>query len=252
MNDDILLEKNSLRFLYYRYKDSPYFSLTIVGAIIVVCVILIIQIIIPQAQSWFSLRDEVLATRERIAVLRENQNFMNNLDRSLLESQLQVATQALPHEKNFDSILDAISVAALTAGVSLGDFSFQVGTISSASPSAQQAVPGADPNGLTNVDITLTVASNIDGTKRFLKEVKEKLPLSEVSHVEGSPQNTVVTLRFFQKALPQLSFDKAKPIVPVSDTNKQMLQQLSSWQGSSPTETTTAPIGSSSGAVPLF
>lgn len=251
MNEDVVLGKNSLRFLYYRYKDSPYFSLSIISIIFVVCIILIFQIIIPQAQSWFSLRDEVIATQERIAVLRANQNFMNNLDRSLLNSQLQVATQALPHEKNFDSILDAISVSALNAGVSLGDFSFQIGNISSSSPSAQ-VVTGPEKNGLTMVEVTLTVASNIDGTKRFLKEVKEKLPLSEVVHVEGNPQATVVTLRFFQKNLSQISFKKSEPIIPVSDANRQLLQQLNTWQVSLPTETTNTPSGSTSGSVPLF
>lgn len=248
MNDEILLGKNNWKFWYYRYKDSPYYSLTFIVLAILVCAVLIFQVIIPQLQSWFSIRDEVLATQERINIMRNNTNFMNNVDRSVLNNQMQIAFQALPQEKNFDAILTAISDSALRAGVSVGDYSFLVGEV--ASVSGQSADP--TQHGYSSVEITLNLASGVDGTKRFLKEVREKLPLSEVVQVEGNQQISTVTLRFYQKPFPNISFNKAEPIVPVSDANRQLLQQLSSWQANPLPQDLVTPSGSASGAVPLF
>jgi hypothetical protein len=248
MNDDTWLGKNSLRFWYYRYKDSSYYSLSIISLTIIVCIILIVQIIIPQVQSWFSIRDEVIATRERISVLRDNSNFMNNLDRSLLNSQIQIASSALPPEKKFDTILNAISDSALQSSVSLGDFSFHVGNISSSSGQ----IVDSSQKGLSGIEITLVVASNIDGAKKFLSKVKEKLPLSEVIQVEGGLQSTTITLRFFQKPYPKIVYHDTQPISPVTGANTQLLQRLSSWQVQAPSQSVSLPSGSSSDKVPLF
>ena len=120
MDKDVYWGKKSLRFWYLRYKDSPYYSLGWIIISFMTCFVLITYFVLPQLQSWFSIREEVIATRARITNINNNITYMSSLDRSVLNKQLEVAVTALPAEKNFDAILNAVSDASLEAGVSLG------------------------------------------------------------------------------------------------------------------------------------
>src|SRR3989442_361008 len=137
MSRDVMLGQNNLRFLYYRYKDSQYVSLGLVVLVVSVCLMLFSRVVIPQFENWFSIRNEVVETNARIDAIKSNINFMQNLDKSQLNTQAQIASSALPTEKDFGAMLNALSDAAVHAGVSLEDFTFQVGNIASASGSSK-------------------------------------------------------------------------------------------------------------------
>lgn len=248
MNDEVWIGKKNFRFWYYRYKDSPTFSFSIIGVTIVVCLILIVQVIIPQVQTWFSIRDEVIATTDRITVIRNNLAYMSNLDKTLLDKQLETATAAVPPQKDFSSILNAIFEAALQSGVSLGDFSFNVGNVSA---TAAGAPKDASQKDLSAIEVTLVLSSNLDGGKRFLTKIKEKLPLSEVVKLEGNLQATTVTIRFFQKPLAKIVYQDTQPLPPVSPQHQQLLQQLSSWRVNTQ-QNFALPSGTSAERIPLF
>src|SRR6266700_1937627 len=112
MKTQVWLGQKSVRFWYFRYKDSAYYHLSIIGVIALVSFFLIIKLILPQVQSWFSIRDEVIATNDKLTVLRNNINLVNNLDRNLLTSQVETSSTALPAQQDFAHILSALSHAA--------------------------------------------------------------------------------------------------------------------------------------------
>ena len=89
MNNDTWIGKKGFRYFYYKFRDSEYYGLAIIGVTLLVCAVLLFNIIIPEVTQWFSIRDEVIATREQIATLQQNINFINNLDKNALNSQLQ-------------------------------------------------------------------------------------------------------------------------------------------------------------------
>src|ERR1700722_7297240 len=105
MSKEVWIGKKGFRYWYYKFRDSDFYPLTTVGLTIIVCFMLLIYWIIPELNNWFSIRNEVIAARSRIAVLQQNINFMNNLDKTTLNQQLQVSTQALPADKDFGDIL---------------------------------------------------------------------------------------------------------------------------------------------------
>jgi len=237
MSKRVFFGQNDLRFLYFRYKDSNYYSISVIVLIIVVCVILVFMVIIPQAENYFSIRREVVALRSKISVLNENINFMNNIDKSVLNSQLNVTTQALPAEKDFAGINNALTASAIRSGVTIDDFVFNIGKESSAKSQS-------------SVSLVIKVNGTIDRVKRFLKEISEKLPISEVSSIESSSNSTNVTLAFHYQSFPKIVFKEDEPITPLTDPKKALIQQLSSWQTGSNLPGF-VPSGSSS-AVPLF
>lgn len=240
------MKQNSFYFYYYRFKDSPYYSLTLVVGVVLVCLVLIFQVIVPQLQSWFSIRDEVMATTDRINTINQNINFMNNVDKSKLNNDLKVATNALPSEKDLGAILQALSEASVKSGVSFDDFTFQVGNIGSGSATIDEKPSVKE---LSAIKLTVIVSGSVESVQQFLKAINEKLPLSEIVSVDGDPQATSITLQFYQKQFPSLTIRDDRPLTGLSDKDVALLQKLSKWQ--------TMPVKdaiqtATSSGVPLF
>lgn len=247
MNKKVFFGHNDLRFLYYRYKDSNYYSLLILSATIVVCMFLIFGFIIPQIQSYFSIREEVASLNSEIRTINENINFMNNLDKTLLNSQLQTATSALPSDKDFAGILNAIASAAIRSGVSVSDFSFRLDENSSSA----NGVKNGSPAGPLLINLSVDIKGSVSGWKKFLTEIYEKVPLVEITDIKGDSDSLTVGMRFYYKPLPKIAFKESEPITPVADSKQALIRKLSSWQSAPLNQEITVPVSSSS-AVPLF
>jgi Tfp pilus assembly protein PilO len=246
MKKEIFFGRKSIRFWYLRYKDSAYYTVFVIIVTIVVCLLLLFSFILPQLEQWFSIRNEVLATRARVDIINENIRYLNTLDRNALNTQTSIASQALPAEKNFGAILDALNLAALRSGVTFQDYSFKVGNISSNSVQMNSIkLPGISP-----VTVSLVINGTIDEVKMFTRELSNTLPLSEVTSIDGESGAITVTMDFYQKNLPKTTLKDDQPIPQVVGSNPTLTNQLSSWQ-IRPQTSNSSPIGSSS-ALPLF
>jgi hypothetical protein len=247
---DFVLGRNSLRFWYYRFKDSPYYSLSILLVTIVVCVLLLFKVIIPQVEQWFSIRNEVETLRRRVEVIKGNIAFMNNLDKGKLSSDLDIAMSALPATKDFGGILNAISASSLKAGVSLEDYSFQVGQVSSGSATPTRGVAA---NGLSPVRLTVRVSGTIDSIRNFLQEIEQKLPIAQVISMEADTKSSTIDIQFYQKPFPQIGFKDSEPLTTLPETNRLLLQRLAEWKNASVgiDDVLNQPVATSE-ALPLF
>jgi len=237
MSKNVFFGQNDLRFWYFRYKESNYYSWSILIATIVACAIIIFVVIIPQAENYFSIRSEVVALRSKINVMNENVNFMNNVDRSVLNSQLETATKALPAEQDFLLIINALNDSAISSGITLDDFDFNLDK-------------GAVTKSQSSINIVIITNGSIDRVRQFLKEISQKLPISEISSIENSSNSTIINLGFDYKSLPKIVFNEEKPITSLTGLDQALINKLSSWQTTN-NQPVTTPSGSSS-AVPLF
>lgn len=247
MSKDIWVGKKGLRFWYYRYRDSEYLSLGIIAGIVAVCIALVVWVILPQLTSWFSIRDEIIATRTRIETLERNISFMNTLDRATTDAQLQTASTALPAEKDFNTMLDVLAQSALIAGVSLNDFSFQVGNVSS----SKGTTTDSRYRDLASIRITLVVVGDMNNIRRFVSSVENSVPVTEVVNIDGSDKTVAVTLQFFQKSFPEIKIDDTKPLAPISEKKVALLEKLDTWKKAPVYQGDFTPQGTNS-AVPLF
>ncbi len=247
MSKETWIGKKGLRYWYYKYRDSEYFSLGFTAVAVVGCLILLFYVIIPQVTSWFSIRDEIIATRERISVLQDNINFMNNLDKGQMNTQIQTAAGALPPEKDFGSMLDVLSGAAVSSGVSLNDFSFQVGNVASSSG----MVLDERHKNLASVKITVVALGSVDKVKKFISTVQNSVPISEVVNIDGSGQTISISIQFYQKNLKDVKIQEDQPLKPLSAEKFALLQQLNTWKKSQ-TNVNFESSDASGGALPLF
>ncbi len=260
MSKRIFFGQNDVRYFYSRYKDSKYYSFSIFSLVIFVCSILLMGVVIPQLNKYFSIRQEVSVKQEQLRIMNENINFINKIDRSSLNRQLEIATIALPAEKDFDGILNAISDSSIRAGVTFSDFNFSVGDISSKSANEadnSQAVSdpaaGAAGDWDTNspsIKLIVSIRGDINRVKLFLKEISEKLPLSEIQSIDSDDTNTEVEIKFYYKSYPEIKFQESTPLAPIALEKTQLIERLALWK-SYIKENTIPPIGTNS-ATPLF
>lgn len=216
MTPKFSLDKGAYKILYERYREyiAPV-------AVIFVCFVLIIKIIIPQVHDFVATLNIVKEMQEQIAVLKNNVQFLTSLEDQALDSQMQIASSALPMEKDFAGILNAITTASARSGVSLGDFSFAVGELST--KSAQLA---RQPT----IAVTLTVGGDAFLAQRFIQELAKTVPLSEVLNVAVSGRSSSLTTVFYYKVFPPIQFDATKPLSALSQNEEQLLNKLSSWR----------------------
>ncbi|MBA3724507.1 MAG: hypothetical protein H0W89_06530 [Candidatus Levybacteria bacterium] len=247
MSKEVWVGKKDSRYWYYKYRDSEYFSIALTSLTVIGCLVLVFNVIIPQFAGWFSIREEIIATRARIAILESNINFMNNLDRNALNTQLDTATTALPTEKEFGPMLDALSAAAVSSGVSLNDFSFQVGNVASSSGQAADA----RHKDVAAIKITLVATGPIANVKKFISNLEKSIPVTEVVNIDGSNQTVSLSIQFYQKNVPQIDIQADKPLAPLSAEKTALIQDLAKWKRSQPLPNLDATAGSA-GAIPLF
>ncbi|HUQ85412.1 MAG TPA: hypothetical protein VM077_03755 [Candidatus Limnocylindrales bacterium] len=247
MNNKLFFGKNDLRYLYFRFKDSSLYSISIILATITICFMLIASIIIPLANNYFSLRSEVIAKREQIRVVNENIEFMKNLNKDELEDQLAIVTSAVPAQKDFGGIIDALSDSSAKSGASVNDYKFVIGEI--ASGSARKV--GEKKTVSQTIDMTISLEGNTLKVRNFLKELSEKSPLVEVFEIDGSSEYTLVKLKFHYKPYPVITIKADEAIAAVSPKKREVIEKLSKWKSTPIFNVEDLPTSSSS-AVPLF
>lgn len=206
---------NTLQALYYHNKNNLMPIMIIIG-----CLVLFLSFILPQIQELFSIRDQENALRAQINSLQTKYNVIQNLDDTSLEDNFRIASKALPSYKDYAGIITGISKAAAKSGVSLSDFSFSVGDLSTKS-----AMLTAPPS----ISISLSLRGNLELTKTFIKNLSHQSPLSEIISVEANKSSSTLITNFYYKPFPPLKFSADIPIEPLSNPNNELIQTLSSW-----------------------
>ncbi len=248
MNNDIKLGKDSIILLYYRYKDSPVYSITITLLVIATCLMILINVIIPQWQNWFSIRHEIEVTRQRIKTLNDNISFINSVPKFQLDSNLQLTTQSLPGEKDFSGILTVISDAAIKAGVILDDYTFVVGDIASSSATFSKTI-----DILPNTKIDISIVGKLSAINRYITLLEQKIPVLEVSSISIDADKATLSLKFFYKPYPQIRFSDTEPISPLSIDEQALMKKMVNWRNSVDYTIEDIPVNASvSGNMPLF
>ncbi len=210
------IDQNTFRILYYRNKNY-----LIPLALVLLGVFLIFFAVLPQIQDYFTLKEEEKITQEKIKTLKNNTAFLTTINETDLDKKLQAAAEALPAEKDFGGILQAIGQAARDADVTLGDFSFQIGSLSPGTTKVTNALP---------IEIALTVNSGLSGSKKFLHALTRRLPLSEVINLRAEEKSSNIGVIFYYKPIPPITFDGTRPIPQLTQDDVTLLNELSTFE----------------------
>lgn len=230
-------DQNEVMRVLMHYKKF-YISL----AIIAICIGLFMFVIIPQFQQYGQQKDEIAEVQNRINILTNNNAFLSRLNQEEQTQQLNTVLSALPADKDYAGILSAVKSASAKAGVGLGDFTFQVGELSQKSIITKN---------LPTLQLILNVIGSPADVGRFLQELSQSIPLSNVAELKIGSDASRVVVEFYYKPIPQLQVNYAQPINPPSAQNKKTLENLSQWRVNQPNLETLLPLESSSSAATL-
>lgn len=226
MNKKVNIDLLTLRTLYSDYKLFLIPVFTILS-----CLLIFLIFILPQANEFFRSRQIVATELGKLNTLRGSLNALQETSDEELDNRVGVLTSALPAEKNFEAILNALSYSANVSGVILGDFDFSVGSITDA-PEAIQEFPF--------LDIELNLAGGVGPISTFLDTLSKTLPISRVTKIAISQNDSTVNIAFYYKPLPNISFKEDAVISPVSKEGESLISELEEY------------VNPSSSPVPLF
>lgn len=214
VNTKVSLDQLVLRALYYRYKNF-----VVPVSTIAVCAFLFFIFIIPQIQSFLAMQDQVAGDKEKLATLQKNLQVVSALDDTKLDSELSIASSALPTDKDFAGVLQAISSAAANAGSVLGDYNFQIGELVDTNVKGQSTqLP---------LQLSITIKGDLDTGRNFIEELKKQLPLSDVTSISVNSNGTIsLQIVFYYAPLPKITFDDSLPLVSLSSKDQQTLNLL--------------------------
>jgi len=236
MKKKVNIDSTTFWFLYRRYKEY----LLPVG-VIFVCILLFLLVIIPQFQNFLDTQQQAKAEASKLAILKNNLNLLTNIDETQTNTQLQIVSGALPPNKDFEGILNGISIAANKAGIFLGDYEFQVGDITK---------PSLNIQSFPSLQLSLTINGGVSGVTQFMTELYKTFPLSEITDVKVSNTISDITLLFYYKPFPSIGFSDSAPITPISQAGTAIIANLSSWNNIvRASQTVTQPSPASSSAV---
>lgn len=216
-NRKLTIEQGELKVLYYRFKKY-----LIPLGVILGCILLVFFVLVPQAQNLLSLRGQENEAQQRIDILKKNVTLLNSLSDSQLDEKIKIVSAGLPIEKNYAGVLDALSIAEKTSQVTLGDFEFDVGDLSTGSARTFEKEP--------RLFIELFVNGPVAGMKDFLDKLSESLPISEVSSIQMNNKISTVKISFFYRPLPPIKFDVQKPLNGLKSSHEEIITMLQKWQ----------------------
>ncbi|MDE2590134.1 MAG: hypothetical protein KGL95_10790, partial [Patescibacteria group bacterium] len=205
------INQTTFHILYFKYKI--YF--VPIGAFIV-AILLLLNVVLPEIQQWYSDQDKIAQIEAKIDVLNKSLNTVNNLDSKALDANLKTATNALPDGKDFIGVLTAVSSAAQDSGTSVNDYAFQVGDLTNKKIQKD-----------TFLQITVSLKGNIDHIRQFVSALKNQFPLSRITeiHIAGN-QGASLTIIFFYKPFPQIAFSGNDVLLPLTDKEEKTITSL--------------------------
>jgi len=227
------LNTDSLKIIYQQYKDY-----LLPSGIIVVCLILFFYLIIPQLLNFSDLQKQMDVENQKLTVLKNNLNYLSSVDEGSLSNQYKITTSILPKQKDFASVLNAVSVAAGKASVSLGDFEFQVGDL----------LATTTVKGYPFLELNLNLSGDVPGLVRFLDEIYKTAPVAEVTSLQASGESFSLTIHFYYQAIPPVNLRNDSPIKAVSAADQNTITQISAWNNLGGTANLILPQSTTSGS----
>jgi len=214
-NTKINFDFANLLILYKHYKDY----LLPLG-VIIASVLIVFLVVVPQFQQYFNAQDELRTQVEKLQLLKNNYNFLVNLDDAKTASDFGTLSFALPAGKDFAGIMDAISYVSAKTGVPVGDFSFALGNLSNVTEGVT-AFPSV------KIDVSLTGSSQ--DIMRFIDELYKTVPICEVTTIKTGGTFGSITILFYYKPFPSQQIDETAPIVALSGKDQDMIKNISAW-----------------------
>jgi hypothetical protein len=213
---DFKVDKWSMIIAYNKYKG---FLLPL--AVVLVSIVVIFLILIPQMQQYFSSREMLGQETQKLEILKNNYNFLANVNEEVLDTNLKSLTKILPNEKDFFGIINSVSIVSSKAGISLSNFKFTLGNLSKISGQNDSISP--------TIQMELTTQGDARLLNSFINELYKTAPLVEIYSIKHKNDKAVLLLQFFYKPFQPENISEETPVVELSAKDQKLIKEISLW-----------------------
>jgi len=223
----INIDAENIKILYKHYK-----AFLVPIGVILVSILAIIYIIFPQVQQYFNSQSLVVVEQQKLNTIKANYSLLTSLDDAQIAANLKILSQALPPQKDFAGIIDAIAYVSAKTGVSVGNFEFSLGDLS-ASNFAGTAYPSTKLN--------INLKGDAKSITNFSNEIVKTMPISEVTSINISQNVGILVVIFYYKPFPPKNFSDQDSITLLSGNQESLIKQVSAWNSAASGESLAVP-----------
>ena len=228
------LNKEAIANLYFENKEYalPLFA-------IIVSVLLFFVFIVPQAISFPSRKNEIDIETAKLNKIKESEKVLSTIDEDLIDSQLKIASKALPSNKAFEEVLNSISTVVMLSNTQIKSYQFQ-----------EDENVLADANKFPSLTFEVDIIGGVGQAIEFINQLYKTHPISEVTSIISTGNVSTITILFYYKQFPSIIFEDIAQIRNMSAKEKSTIDEISKWDDVS-IETTTESVidASASGEV---
>lgn len=210
--------------IYGLYQDNKDYVLPVLA--IIASLFLFFIFIVPQLLSFPSRKQEVDKENEKLRKIKETKEILLNSDENLIDSQLRIASKALPPGKSFEEILNGISAAAALSGAQIENYKFE---------SQKNVLPSAETEKSKYSSLLFEVS--IIGTTKdaisFIRELYKTYPASDAISMLTSTGATNIKILFYYKSFPLVNPEDRVLLKNISAKESGALAEISSWNDTS-------------------
>lgn len=207
---------------YGLYEDNKEYALPLIA--IVASFFLFFVFIVPQVLSFPSRKQEVDKESDKLRKIKETEEILLNSDESLIDSQLRIASKALPPGKSFEEILNGISTAAALSGAQIENYKFE---------SQNDLSAGTNDSKFSSLLFEVSVIGTTKDAIGFIGQLYKTYPASDAISMLTSSGVTDIKILFYYKSFPSISPEDRTQIKNISAKESAALTEVSSWNDTS-------------------
>jgi hypothetical protein len=162
---------------------------------------------------------------EKLNVIKEAERTVATVNKDILDSELEIASKALPSSKPFEQILNGISTAASLSNVQVLGYQFQ-----------NQNTQLLTTSKFSSLLFDVTVGGDVQSAIRFIDQLYKTYPISEIVGVTGSDKESKIRILFYYKAFPSVLPEDRINIKNMSTDQKNVLDKITNWDDSEESE----------------
>lgn len=185
------------------------------------------RIILPQLADVGQVQDLISSKNSIISAKEATVMLLNSLSPEDVDIDYQIATTALPLQKDIVLIYDQLNKVAARSDVELGGFSVKIGDVYLAEGRDYKE---KSVSGVPYLNIVVSVSGQNENMRKFAEELYKSIPLVEINTIDITRNSARYDVNFYYKSIAAKPKNAdVMPLQPLNAVEKSQLETLSVW-----------------------
>lgn len=192
-------------------------------------IFVLFRIVLPQ---WADISDTRSLIEKKETTVKAKEStllLLNALSPENVDRDYDLATKALPIQKDLVLIFNELTTVSEKTNVELGGFSVKVGDVYTTEPGSGRARE-REVSGIPFLNIVVNVSGQSENMRLFAEELYRSVPLVEIKGIDIAKSDARYDVNFFYKPIVQRpqNFDTVA-LEGLSNPERTQLEELSTW-----------------------